>query len=61
MLLISEITEFDGEIIWDENKPDGTPKKLMDSSKLFSLGWKPKIDLKSGLQATYEYYKSTLK
>ncbi len=60
-LLISEITEFDGEIIWDENKPDGTPKKLMDSSKLFSLGWKPKIDLKSGLQATYEYYKSTLK
>lgn len=60
-LLISEITEFDGEIIWDENKPDGTPRKLMDSSKLFSLGWEPKIDLKSGLQATYQYYKSTLK
>lgn len=60
-LLISEITEFDGEIIWDDNKPDGTPRKLMDSSKLFSLGWKPKIDLKSGLQATYQYYKSTLK
>lgn len=60
-LLISEITEFDGEIIWDDNKPDGTPRKLMDSSKLFSLGWEPKIDLKSGLQATYQYYKSTLK
>lgn len=60
-LLISEITEFDGEIIWDENKPDGTPRKLMDSSKLFSLGWEPKIDLKSGLQATYQFYKSTLK
>jgi GDP-L-fucose synthase len=59
--LISEITEFDGEIIWDESKPDGTPRKLMDSSKLFSLGWEPKIDLKSGLHNTYEFYKSTLK
>ena len=60
-LTIKEIVGFSGEIKWDTSKPDGTPRKLMDSSKLLDLGWKPKIDLKSGLQATYKYYLDSLK
>ncbi|MDA7765538.1 GDP-L-fucose synthase [Flavobacteriaceae bacterium] len=60
-LTIKEIVGFSGEIKWDTSKPDGTPRKLMDSSKLLDLGWKPKIDLKSGLEATYNYYIDSLK
>jgi GDP-L-fucose synthase len=60
-LTIKEIVGYSGKIKWDASKPDGTPRKLMDSSKLLDLGWKPKIDLKSGLQATYNYYKDSLK
>jgi GDP-L-fucose synthase len=60
-LAIKEIVGFSGEIKWDTSKPDGTPRKLMDSSKLLSLGWKPKIDLKSGLETTYNYYIDLLK
>jgi GDP-L-fucose synthase len=60
-LTIKEIVGFSGEIKWDISKPDGTPRKLMDSSKLLDLGWKPKIDLKSGLEATYNYYIDSLK
>jgi len=60
-LKIKEIVGFSGEIKWDTSKPDGTPRKLMDSSKLLSLGWKPKIDLKSGLKDTYNYYLDSLK
>jgi len=60
-LTIKEIVGFSGEIKWDTSKPDGTPRKLMDSSKLLDLGWEPKIDLKSGLQATHKYYIDSLK
>lgn len=51
--LVSEITEFKGEIVLDKTKPDGTFRKLMDSSKINSLGWQPKISLREGLQSTY--------
>ncbi len=54
--IIKNIVGFDGEIIWDVNKPNGTPRKLMDSSKFFSYGYKPKISLEYGLKKTYEYY-----
>ena len=60
-LEIKGIVGFSGEIKWDTSKPDGTPRKLMDSSKLLDLGWEPKIDLKKGLQATYKYYIDSLK
>jgi GDP-L-fucose synthase len=53
---ISETIGFKGAIVWDKTKPDGTPKKLMDSSKLASLGWQPKCDLQVGLKKTYEWY-----
>jgi GDP-L-fucose synthase len=52
--LVRRIVGFKGEIGWDHSKPDGTPRKLMDSSRIFALGWKPKIDLASGIQLAYE-------
>lgn len=54
--LIGEITGFEGEIFWDRSKPDGTPRKLMDSSRLLALGWKPEIGLREGISRTYEWF-----
>ena len=54
--LIKEITKFKGEIKWDQTKPDGTPRKLIDSTKLNKLGWKPSIKLKDGILKTYKEY-----
>ena len=45
-----------GEIVWDSTKPDGTPRKLMDVSKLNKLGWKAEIDLENGIEKTYEWF-----
>lgn len=56
--MISEIAGFKGEIIYDTSKPDGTPRKLMDSSRMNSLGWRPDIDLKAGLKEVYDAYAS---
>lgn len=55
-LMIKEIVGFDGDIILDTTKPDGTPRKLLDVSKLHSLGWKHKIDLKQGLKMVYDEF-----
>ena len=52
--LVKEIVGFDGEIIFDTTKPDGTPRKLMDVSKLNNLGWQFSIDLKTGIEAVYK-------
>jgi GDP-L-fucose synthase len=51
---IREIVGFKGEIAWDENQPDGTPRKLIDSSKIESLGWAPRWKLAEGLKVTYQ-------
>ena len=51
--LISKIVGYDGLIKWDQTKPDGTPRKLMDSSKINLAGWKVKIDLKKGIESLY--------
>jgi GDP-L-fucose synthase len=51
--LVKSIVGFKGELFFDTSKPDGTPKKLMDSSKLHSLGWKPSISLEEGIERTY--------
>ena len=53
-LLIKEITGFDGELQWDDSKPDGTPRKLMDISKIHELGWNHKISLEEGIRMVYE-------
>ena len=50
--LIKKITGFKGLIIWDKAKPNGTPRKLLDSSKIISIGWSPKIKLEDGIKST---------
>lgn len=55
--MIAKIVGFEGQIIFDHIHPDGTPRKLLDSSKLFSLGWRPSISFEDGLKQTYEDYK----
>ena len=54
--LISGVVGFTGEIVSDPSKPDGTPRKLLDTSKLASLGWHPKIELERGLASTYQWF-----
>jgi GDP-L-fucose synthase len=49
---------FDGELVFDSSKPDGTPRKLMDVKKLHALGWKHQIDLEEGLKLAYADYLS---
>lgn len=51
---VQEIVGFEGDLIWDTSKPDGTPRKLMDVSKLHAVGWKHTIELKEGIQLAYE-------
>lgn len=55
-LAIKEVVGFEGELIFDTTKPDGTPRKLMDVSKLHNLGWKHQIELKEGLKLAYQDY-----
>lgn len=52
--IIKHVVGFEGEIVHDTSKPDGMPKKLLDSSKIFSLGWKPEIDFEAGIRITYK-------
>ncbi len=54
--LVADAVGYPGEIIWDATKPDGTPRKLMDSSKLAALGWRPRYDLKEGIRHAYECF-----
>ena len=55
-MLIKEIVGYEGALVYDHTKPDGTPRKLMDVSKLTNLGWKYSIELKEGLKSVYEDY-----
>jgi len=57
--MMAKITEFEGKIVWDSSKPDGTPRKLMDVSKLHNAGWHHKIDLEDGIRAVYEPLRET--
>lgn len=54
--LMAEITGFNGKIIYDSSKPDGTPRKLMDVSRINSLGWKYKTELQDGITTTYKWF-----
>ncbi len=55
---IGRIVEFDGSIRFDATKPDGTPRKLLDTSQLSSRGWKPRITLEAGIRSTYEWFRA---
>ena len=57
---VREVVGFQGKIVWDSTKPDGTPRKLMDVSKLASLGWRARIGLRDGIQRTYAAFLSEL-
>ena len=59
-MLIKEIVGYEGSLVYDHTKPDGTPRKLMDVSKLTNLGWKYSIELKDGLKQVYGDYLSSL-
>ena len=52
--VVRRIVGFDGRMEWDATRPDGTPRKLMDSSRLFATGWKPRIDLETGIRLAYD-------
>jgi GDP-L-fucose synthase len=54
--LVRRVVGFEGDILWDSSKPDGMPRKLLDTTKINSLGWKPSIGLEDGLRSTYEWY-----
>jgi GDP-L-fucose synthase len=56
--LVCEIIGFEGGLSWDRTKPDGTPRKVLDISKIESLGWKPAIRLREGIAKTYEWFKA---
>jgi GDP-L-fucose synthase len=56
--LVKETVGYEGEIVWDDSMPDGTPRKLLDVSKLHDIGWKEKVSLKEGIRLSYEWYKS---
>ena len=53
---VRDIVGFEGEIVYDTSKPDGTPRKLLDTSRLAALGWQPSISLADGIRGTYEWY-----
>src|SRR5437763_207545 len=54
--LICDVVGFDGELVWDITKPDGTPRKLLDTTKIRALGWQPSIPLQQGIAQTYEWF-----
>jgi GDP-L-fucose synthase len=57
--MVARVVGFEGEIVWDKTKPDGTPRKLMDSSRIHALGWKPQIGLEEGLRLAYEAFRTS--
>lgn len=59
-ILVKEIIGFEGEIVWDTAKPDGTPRKLLDVTKLNSAGWNAQTSLEGGIRKTYEWYRENI-
>ena len=58
--LIKETVGYEGEIVWNKDMPDGTPRKLTDVSKLHSLGWRHKVELEEGVKLAYEWFKENV-
>jgi GDP-L-fucose synthase len=54
--LVASVVGYEGDLVFDETRPDGTPRKLLDTSRLESLGWRPRIQLEDGLKATYAWF-----
>lgn len=58
---VCEVVGYEGEVVWDLTKPDGTPRKVMDSSRIQTMGWKPKTSLHDGLEKTYYWFKNNVR
>ena len=58
--MIQDVVGYKGEIVWNTDKPDGTPRKLMDVSRINSFGWKYEIGLREGIEQVYEDFKSKI-
>jgi GDP-L-fucose synthase len=58
--MVAAIVGFNGELLFDSSKPDGTPRKLMSADRLQSLGWTPTIALRQGLASTYDWFQANL-
>ncbi|HHW01053.1 MAG TPA: GDP-L-fucose synthase [Clostridiaceae bacterium] len=59
--IIRDVVGFKGEIVFDSTKPDGTPRRVLDNSRILATGWKPEMDMKEGIRREYEYYLGMLK
>lgn len=58
--MVKEVVGFEGDLLFDTDKPDGTPRKLLDTEKLKKLGWKYSIELREGIERTYQYFRRTI-
>ena len=54
---VADVVGYTGDMKWDTSKPDGTPRKLLDVTRVKALGWKPQIELKDGIRKTYEWFR----
>ena len=57
--IIQKVTKHKGKVIWDNSKPDGAPRKLMDVTKMRNLGWEANCNLEKGIEETYKWFKSS--
>jgi GDP-L-fucose synthase len=57
---VCDVVGYEGQVMWDNTKPDGTPRKVMDSSRIKNLGWKPTTTLRDGLEKTYYWFKNNV-
>ena len=55
---LAEIAGFKGDLVWDKSKPDGTPRKVLDVTRLRNLGWKPTISLEVGIRETIQWFRN---
>ncbi len=58
--LVADVVGYEGELVWDASRPDGTPRKILDSSRIRASGWEPRIGLREGLESTYAWYLAQL-
>jgi GDP-L-fucose synthase len=58
---IAKVVGYTGRLEWDTSKPDGTPRKLLDSGRLLTFGWSPSVDLEQGLESTYQWYLDSMR
>ncbi len=58
---VCEVVGYQGNVVWDDSKPDGTPRKVMDSSRILKMGWKPNVTLLDGLEKTYYWFKNNVR